>query len=466
MWYSNSYNICSPWNAEVAVPDQAVLPSMPDAVAPGAGLATRPEDARVVRAVRTQAEWVIRDLDATLPEDHLARAIWAFLEGLDLSAFYASIRAVVDRPGRPASDPRVLLALWVYATLEEIGSARHLARLCEEHDAYRWLRGGVPVNYHLLADFRVAHQAALDGLLTDIVATMAAAGLVRLKGVAHDGTRVRASAGQGSFRREARLAHYRRVAREQVERLAREREHPDPGVSARERAARERAARERQARVEQALRQLPAVQAIKERQARRPHKERQVQPQQARVSTTDPEARVMKMADGGFRPAYNVQLASDTGSGVIVGVSVSNRGSDQGEAAAMEQQVVQRTGRHPGAYLADGGFVSLQDIVALEQQGVAVYAPLPPVKSPRARPEPTTPRATDPPEIVAWRTRMGTAEAKTVYKQRAATAEWVNAQVRQHGVRQFSVRGIAKVTCVALLVALTHNLLRWIALST
>ena len=174
----------------------------------------------------------------------------------------------------------------------------------------------------------------------------------------------------------------------------------------------------------------------------------------------------MKMADGGFRPAYNVQLGTDTGSGMIVGVSVSNRGSDQGEAAAMEQQVVQRTGRHPGAYLIDGGFVSLQDIVALEQQGVAVYAPLPPVKSPRARPEPTTPRATDPPEIVAWRRRMGTPEATTIYKERAATAEWVNAQVRQHGVRQFSVRGIAKVTSVALLVALTHNLLRWIALTT
>lgn len=467
MWYSNSYNIYSPWNAEAAVPDQAVLPSMPDAVAPGAEPATRPEDARVVRPVRTQMELVPRDLDATLPENHPARAVWAFLERLNLSAFYASIRAVVDRPGRPASDPKVLLALWVYATLEEIGSARHLARLCEEHDAYRWLRGGVPVNYHLLADFRVAHQAALDGLLTDILATMAAAGLVRLERVAHDGTRVRASAGQGSFRREGRLAHYRRVAREQVERLAREREHPDPGVSARERAARERAARERQARVEEAVRQLPAVQAVKERQARRPHKERQVQPQQARVSTTDPEARVMKMADGGFRPAYNVQLATDTGSGVIVGVSVTNRGSDQGEAAAMEQQVAQRTGRHPGGYLADGGFVSLQDIVALEQQGVAVYAPLPPVKSPCARPEPTTPRATDPPEIVAWRTRMGTAEAKTVYKERAATAELVNAQVREHhGLRRFSVRGIPKATCVVLLVALTHNLLRWIALST
>lgn len=436
---------------------------MPDAVAPGPVPATRPQDARVVRPVRSQMEWVSRSLDAALPDDHQARAIWAFIERLDLATFYAAIRAVLDGPGRPASDPRVLLALWVYATVEGIGSARWLERLCAEHDAYRWLRGGVPVNYHMLAAFRVAHREALDGLLTEIVAVMLAADLVSLTRVAHDGTRVRASAGQSSFRRRARLEHWRRVAQEQVERVAREREHPDPGVSARERAARERAARERQGRVEEALRQMPAVQAAKERHARR----RQAAPQEARVSTTDPQARVMKMADGGFRPAYNVQLATDTESRVIVGVSVSTRGSDHGEAAAMEQQVAQRAGRHPGGYLTDGGFVRLEDIAALEQRGVAVYAPLRPVTRSGTRAEPTTPRATDPPEIVAWRARMGTAEAKGVYKERGATAEWVNAQVRAHrGVGHFCVRGIANITSVMLLVALTHNLLRWIALST
>src|SRR3990172_2090108 len=168
-----------------------MLPGMPEALAPGAEPATRPEDARVVRAVRNQMEWVARDLEAALPENHLARAVWAFVERLNLSAFYASIRAVVDRPGRPASDPKVLLALWGLAAAQGGGSARRrggggggrrVARLGEEHDAYRWLRGGVPVNYHLLADFRVAHQVALDGLLTDMLATMAAAGLVRLKG--------------------------------------------------------------------------------------------------------------------------------------------------------------------------------------------------------------------------------------------------------------------------------------------
>src|SRR6266498_2983712 len=161
---------------EVMVTDQPLLPSMrrPTEPAPQAAAPTRPEQARVVGPVRTQSEWAPRDLDAAIPPDHPVRTIWAFIERLDLSSFYAAIKAVADRPGRPASDPRVLLALWVFATVEGVGSARRLARLCETHDAYRWLRGGVPVDYHLLADFRVTHQQAMDHLLTDIVAAMMA----------------------------------------------------------------------------------------------------------------------------------------------------------------------------------------------------------------------------------------------------------------------------------------------------
>jgi transposase len=206
---------------------------------------TRPRDARVVGPVRNQIRFLMQDLDATLPEDHQARAIWDFLDRLDLSGFYASIQAVQGGPGRPASDPQVLLALWVYATVEGVGSARKLERLCREHDAFRWLGGGVPVDYHLLSDFRREHQQALDELLTQIVATLMAQSLVTLVEVAQDGMRVRASAGQSSFRREKSLKGCLEKAQEQVERLAKEREHPDPGVTQRERAARERAAQER-----------------------------------------------------------------------------------------------------------------------------------------------------------------------------------------------------------------------------
>ncbi len=423
---------------------------------------TRREEVRVRRPVRNQIQLVMQDLDATLPEDHQARAIWDFLDRLDLSAFYASIQAVEGGPGRPASDPQVLLALWVYATVEGVGSARKLARLCQEHDAFRWLCGGVPVDYHLLSDFRREHQEALDELLTQILATLMAENLVTLKEVAQDGVRVRTSAGSGSFRRKARLGEFLEAAQARVDRLAQEREHSDPGVTRRERAARERAARERLERVEQALAHMPEMEAAKERQAKHAGKARQAKLKEPRVSTTDPEARVMKMADGGFRPAYNVQLATDVESQVIVGVAVTNRGTDQGEGLAVEEQVVQRTGRHPGAYLVDGGFVDLEDIRALEGRGVRVYAP--PKRREGAQVVRWKPGTK--PGVLAWRERMETEEGQTTYKHRASTAECVNAQARvKYGAQRYTVRGMTKVTGIVLLLAITHNLLRWAALT-
>ena len=439
------------------LPEPLPVPTIPPA---------SPREVRVVRPVRNQAEMVIRDLDSNLPQDHPARSIWSLIEKLDLSAFYASIEAVSDGPGRSATDPRVLLALWVYATIEGIGSARHLARLCEEHDTYRWLRGNVPINYHLLADFRVSHQKDMDGLLTQVVAVLLKAKVVQLKRVAQDGMRVRASGGQASFRREPSLRQCLEKARDQVEHVAREREHPDPGVSRKEQAARERAVRERQERVEEALRHLPGVQAVKHRQAKHAGKARAAKLQEPRVSTTDPSARVMKMPDGGFRPAYNVQLATDTESQVIVGVKVTNQGTDQGEAMGVEEQVAQRTGKHPEAYLIDGGFVDLKDIAALEYQGVKVYAPPKDRKEHELRKKGYQRKVAESPVVVAWRERMGTEEAKKVYKERAAVAECVNALMRsRYGLWRFTVRGLPKVSCVTLLVALTHNLCRWMSLN-
>ena len=336
-----------------------------------------------------------------------------------------------------------------------IGSARRLARLCEEHDAYRWMRGHVPINYHMLSDFRVAHQGVLDGLLTQIIGSLMAAGAVRLERVAQDGMRVRASAGSASFRGKK--------GRAQVERLAQQREHPDPGLTRREQGARERATRERDERVQQALAYLPQAQAKKERQLRTKAKAKRSKVSRARVSTTDPQATVMKMPDGGFRPAYNVELATDSANGIIVGLAVTSAGTDAGQAAPMEQQVVRRTGQHPEFYLMDGGFAAREDNTALEQRDVRVYAP---VRLPRNKPEQERyqPGYGDSPEVVRWGQRMATEEVKAVHRQRGVTAEWTNAQVRQHGVFQFTVRGLANVTTVMLLVAVAHNLLRWATL--
>jgi transposase len=428
---------------------------------PNRVISSGPGEIRVKRPVRNQAEMMVRDIDSLIAEDHPVRTVWDFLSKLDLAGFYRSIKTVLDQPGRPASDPQVLLALWVYATVEGIGSARRLARLTEEHDAYRWLRGGVPVDYHLLAEFRVSHQTEIDELITQIIAVLLKANVVELKRVSQDGMKVRASAGSSSFHRERTLGQCLAEAREQVQRVAREREQPDPTISQRERSARERAAREKQSRLEEAWRQLPQVQAIKERRKKKLSKANSGRIPEARVSTTDPQARTMKMADGGFRPAYNIQYATDTTSQVIVGVDVSNQGNDHDQTPEMEVQVEQRTGRQPEDYLIDGGFVDLKDIQAFEEKGIKVYAPV--QKSNGGTGLKGVAKSK---EVMAWRERMQTEEGKTIYKERAATSECVNALMRaRYGLQQFRVRGISKILSVTLLMVLTHNLLRWISLT-
>lgn len=409
---------------------------------------------RVQRPNRTQLELRPVDLDALLPADHRARLVWEFVEGLDLTPLYADIKAVEGHAGRPSIDPAILMALWLYATLEGVGSARALERLCAQHDAYRWICGGVSVNYHTLAEFRVAHNEWLDTQLTASVATLLAEGLVDLKRVAQDGVRVRACAGAASFHRAERLERHLAEAEGQVAALRRE-VHEDPAATTRRlAAARQRAAEERRQRVEKALAQLPEVAA----------KKKAADKDKARVSTTDPDARVMKMADGGFRPAFNGQFATDTATQVIVGVDVSNVGSDLGQAAPMVEQIRARHGTGPDELLVDGGFVAHDDIVAVAQPevGCLVYAPVPEPHDPsrdRHQPLPSDPEA-----IREWRQRMGTEQAKEIYKQRAATSECVNAIARNRGLRQFLVRGLAKVKAILLWFALAHNLMRAVAL--
>jgi transposase len=407
---------------------------------------------RVLRPDRAQLELRPTDLESLLPEDHRARAVWEFVEGLDLEPLYERIRSVEGHAGRPAIDPAILMALWLYATVEGVGSARALARLCEQHDAYRWICGGVSVNAHTLSDFRVAHEAVLDELLTRSVARLMEAGLVTLRRVAQDGMRVRASAGAASFRRRTRLREFEKEAREQVEALRRELD-ADPAATARREAeARLRAAKERQARVKRALAQMPAV------EAKKPEEEKA----EARVSTTDPEARVMRMADGGYRPAYNIQLATDTAAQVIVGVEVTNAGSDQGQLEPMLDQLDERYEAAPRDALVDGGFINLEAIARITARGCRVYGPVPTPRDPDRNPH--RPLPNDLPAVAAWRRRMGRATAKTVYKLRAATAECVNAIARNRGLHQLPVRGRRKVRTVLLWFALAHDMMREITL--
>ncbi|QDT31911.1 IS1182 family transposase [Thalassoglobus polymorphus] len=317
---------------------------------------------RVQRAERRQIQWQAFSLDQLLPQEHTARLVWAYIESLDVSKLYETIKTHEAGPGRNPIDPQLLLAVWLLATIEGVGSARRLDRLCKEHIAYMWILGGVSVNYHTFADFRVQNLVFLEDLLTQSVATLLHQGLVELTRVAQDGMRVRASAGSDSFRRKPTLEECLQTAETHLEELQNEAE-SEPGTEDRRvKAARERAARERKERLEAAL-------AEHEKLVPKMERRKKGSSENARASTTDPEARKMKMGDGGFRPAYNVQFATTTDSLVIVGVDVVNAGTDGGQMQHMVDQIQERYDQRPAEYLADGGFVSLADITALEQAG-------------------------------------------------------------------------------------------------
>ncbi|MBW3543882.1 MAG: IS1182 family transposase [Planctomycetes bacterium] len=439
-------------------------------------MSERDRSVRVQRPQRQQIEWRPLSLDQWLPADHRARIVWQYVESLDLAPLYERIRAVEGGAGRDAVDPRILMALWMLATIEGVGSARQLDRLCQRDVAYMWICGEVGVNYHLLSDFRSGHAELLDQLLSDTVATLMHQGLVTLETVAQDGMRVRANAGAGSFRRrrtletmhqktleektleQKTLEECREEARRQVEDLRQQNEDDPAGSDRRRQAAQKRAARERAERIEQALAELAELEAQKEKRKKGSSAE-------ARCSTTDPQARKMKTADGGCRPCYNVQFATDGAARVIVAVDVTNSGSDRGQMAPLHEDVAARYGKTPGKYLVDGGFATIGDITALEQRQTEVYAPIHGEEAMRQKGrDPHARQRGDTDESFRFRERMAGEEAKTLYKQRPSIAEFPNAECRNRGLQQFRVRGLAKAKAVALWHALTFNLLRMIHL--
>lgn len=407
---------------------------------------------RVNRPERFQAEFRFESLDQRVDENHPVRLVWAFVESLDLSELFDRVKAVEGNVGRNVTDFRVLFALLLFAVIDGVASAREIARLTEEHIAYEWLRGGVPLNYHMISDFRVQHGELLDRLFTESLASLSKEGLIDLKTTAQDGMKVRAWAGSSSYRREGTLAEHLEIAKKRVEEMREQAE--DPQVSARQKAARQRAAREKVERLEAALENHKKFAADREHR-------KKGDGATTRTSTTEPEARKMKMADGGFRPAHNVQFNSTTENKFIVGVDVTNQGSDFGLMPPMLEQTEARLGALPENHLGDGNFSSKEDIEKTTQMGPTVYTPIKEEKKILEEGgNPYEPKKKDSPEVAAWRARMGTPLAKEIYKLRGETAEWVNAGMRNRGMNQFLVRGTKKVKAVVLWYVLAHNLMR------
>jgi len=395
-------------------------------------------------------------LDELLPDDHDARLVWDLVQTWDLSRFLDAVRARGEAPGRAATDPELLVALWLYAATRGVAGGRELARLCGQSDPYRWLCGTVPVNYHMLNDFRVEREAALKDLLTQMLAVLIRGELVTVSRVAQDGTRVRAGAGLKSFKRRDTIERSLRQAQAHLEIIGKQAERAEDATE-RRRAAEARAAQRKVDRMKQALEELAKVEAAEARQKAEPTKGNP-----PRASTTDPEARFMRMPDGGDRPAYDVQLAVDVQSRAIVGVDVTDAGSDAGLAEPMREQVEERTGGTVKDHLVDGGYVKLDDVdrAAAAEPAVTLYMPVP--KPRKAGADPHQPKTTDSDAVAQWRRRMGTPEAKAIYKGRASTIETINAELKtERGLTPFRVRGASKVRCVALWCALAYDVMHF-----
>ena len=480
----------------------------------------RPRYKRVERGQTVFRTVVIEEL---IEQDHAARAVWEFTGELDLSGYSAPVKAVEGVAGREPWNVRLLMSLWVYAYSRGIGSARELSRRCEYEPAFQWLTGMEKINYHTLADFRVAHGTALDELFAQVLGVLSAKGLVNLERVMHDGTKIQACAGGDSFRREGAMEAHLKSAREQVAAMG----DPREDTTVRQRAARERAKRERVERLEGARRELEKIRAGKAQAESKT---------QARASETEPEARMMKQGNGGYAPSYNVQLSTEASNGCIVGVGLSQSGSDYRELPGAMARVEEQAGKRPGQAVVDGGFTSRENIEIMAETGVDLIGSLgdrsaqteaqmrrrgveeafypPAFAYDAAHDEFRCPagKALHPDgqekrrgviqrqyraswadcSACAWRQRccpghdgkgrairraeesvpvrafiekMQTPAAKAIYRLRGAIAEFPNAWIKEKiGLRKFRVRGMDKALCETLWACLSYNIAQWIRL--
>ena len=464
------------------------------------------------------------DVEQLVEPDHLVRAIWELTGRLDLTPYTAAVRAVEGGAGRSAIEPRLLISLWVYAYSEGESSAREVERRCGYHPAYQWLTGCEVINHHTLSDFRVQHQAALDGLFAQLLAILSSEGLITLEQVVHDGTKVKAAASGKSFHREKTLRAHLAAAQERVRAMGDPREE---GTDRRTRAARQRAGREKVERLEQALEELKKVQAAPEGRAEK---------SQRRVSTTDPAARRMKQGDGGIAPSLNVQVSTDTAHSIIVGAGVTAQANDQQQLVPAVEEVQRQNGRPPGQIIVDEGYTTRENILTANERGWhLIGATLPPASAtavgsfqkrgldpafypqnftyqgesnaytcPAGKPLPyrhtrhhragveieifrarpadcrncafrsgcqpgqqgrMIARSQPVPAVAAYVAQMQTEAARAAYRRRAPVAEFSNLWLKAKlGLRQFCVRGLKKARCEVLWACLTYNIQQWFRL--
>ena len=421
---------------------------------------------KLLQASRNQIEMIVSALDEMIPDNHPVRAVWTYVEKLDLSKALNKIETIEGCVGRPAVDPKILVALWLYATIEGIGSARVLARYAHEHIAFKWICGNVEVERRTISDFRIKHSDLFDDLLAQGVAILVHAEQVTLKEIAQDGLRVRANASKNSFHRKNTLQEQYKKAKERINCLKKELQDDSSQCTNREKTNKQRIAEERLKKIEEAQMNLQKIIQESDRNRQKHKKKALTQDDKAeiRASTTDPDARKMKMPDGSFHAAYNFQFAVATDTTVIVGVDVVQAGTDGGQILPMYNQIKERFQITPERYLADGGFKNKSDVEILTKEGCKVYMPVQENANGKKVKNKHEAKNYESEEIGQWRSRMVEEESKNIYKRRSSTVELVNARLRGYGLYRLCVRGLNKAKSIAKMFAVAHNMVRSIAL--
>lgn len=462
------------------------------------------------------------DVEGLVEEGHEVRAIWEISGQLDLSAYYEQIQVREDGAGRSATDPRLLVSLWVYAYSKGISSAREIERLCGHDPAFQWLTGMQEICHHTLSSFRSGNEEALRGLFVQVLGVLSSEELITLEQVMQDGTKVQAYAGKDTFRREERLREHMEAAQRQVEKME---ELDEAEVGPRIAKARQRAAREKCERLELAMQELEKLRAEKAESDK----------DKVRVSETDPQSRVMKQSDGGFAPSYNVQLSTDEAAGIIVAVDVVQAGVDAHQLLPAADHIEAETGQLPKQFVADAGYTNRSNIVEMERRGIdfigdlgtgitktpnslttsgvakefypqafvrnegddtytcpagktlelvritkrvgfaehqystaagaCLACPFKQQCCPRNAKGRLLTRLVDDPAVAAFKEKMETQAAKDAYKRRSPVAEFPFACIKaRFQLRQFRLRGLTKVTMEATWACLTYNITQWIRL--
>lgn len=481
-----------------------------------------PSNYRVKQIDRNQLKLKVVDLEKVIPEGHAARSIWEFVGRLDLSKFYEEIKTVEGKAGREHWDPRTLITVWIYAISRGISSAREISRRCEYEPAFMWITGDKVINHHSLSDFRISHGEAVSHLFIEVLGTMGSEGLLTVKRVMQDGTKIEADASSNSFRREGTLSKHLEIAREAVRRLE---ETTDEQVGKKSKKRREASAKERLRRLEKAHRELKKLQAEKQTEEEK---------KETRVSLSDPESRVMREGNGGFDPCFNAQILTDAENKIIVGVSLTQDCNDIHQLENSLSEIDRNTGQTPREMVVDSGYISAENIIKMGEARIDLYGPMPDNESKAKRRSKIAPEfysekftydaATNSftcpvgkslrykgqykagqftyyaylasksdchqcpfkaqccpqaktgvrtvtrkqilPEVEAFNKKMSTEQSKAIYKQRSQVAEFPNLWIKEKlKLRRFRVRGLVKATLELTWAALTYNLQQWIRLS-